>query len=68
MSYPTRYYDMQRRVIHDIRFTHRTGLCPICRLRPRARWADTGDLRITCGHQSCFIQWLPVKGDPHAHE
>lgn len=42
-----------------IRFAQRTGRCPICHARPRARWKDTGALRITCGHPECFKRWLP---------
>jgi hypothetical protein len=60
MAYPNRYYDMQRAVMRDIGFAVRTGLCPVCRIRPRARWPDTNALRVTCGAHTCFIKWLPV--------
>lgn len=42
-----------------IRFAERTGRCPMCHTRQRARWKDTGALRITCGHPECFRKWLP---------
>ena len=42
-----------------IRFAERTGRCPLCGKRERARWKDNGDLRITCGHPECFAKWLP---------
>lgn len=31
----------------------------MCNKRERARWKDTGALRITCGHPECFTRWLP---------
>lgn len=42
-----------------IRYAVRTGICPMCNKRERARWKDTGALRITCGHPECFTRWLP---------
>lgn len=42
-----------------IRFAARTGRCPMCGIRPRAKWKDTGALRITCGHDECFRKWIP---------
>lgn len=42
-----------------IRFAVRTGRCPMCQIRDRARWKDTGALRITCGHPECYRRWLP---------
>lgn len=43
----------------QIRFATRTGMCPICHKRPRARWKDDGSLRVTCGHAVCYHKWLP---------
>ena len=60
MSYPSRYYAMQRTVILDIGFAKRTGLCPVCRQNPCGTW-PSGGKRITCGNQSCFLRWLPVR-------
>lgn len=42
-----------------IRYAVATGKCPLCGKRPRARWKDTGALRITCGHPECFRKWIP---------
>lgn len=42
-----------------IRYAVRTGLCPMCNKRPRARWKDDNSLRITCGHPECYRMWLP---------
>lgn len=47
------------RTARAIRSATRTGICPMCGKRPRARWKDTGDLRITCGHKECFRLWMP---------
>lgn len=55
------------RVAIDVGYATRTGLCPVCHKRARAIWHDTGDLRITCGHESCFLKWLPGKHDPIEH-
>lgn len=52
---------MGDRVAQMIAYATRTGKCPICNTRPRARWKDTGDLRITCGHPDCYAKWLPGK-------
>lgn len=43
----------------QMKFATRTGLCPICHKRPRARWKDTKALRVTCGNEVCFRTWLP---------
>lgn len=59
MAYPSRYYDMQRAVIQEIRFNQLTGLCPVCRKRKSGTWAD-GSKRITCGQMTCFLRWLPI--------
>lgn len=59
MSYPGRYYQMQQSVMADVRLSHRSGLCPICKQRPSATWPD-GVRRITCGEEGCFLRWLPV--------
>lgn len=42
-----------------IRYAAKTGMCPMCHKRPRARWGDNGDLRITCGQEECYRKWLP---------
>lgn len=42
-----------------IRYANQFERCPMCHIRPRARWKDTGTLRITCGHPECFKKWLP---------
>lgn len=42
-------------------YATRTGKCPMCGTRPRARWKDTGDTRVTCGHPDCVRAWLPGK-------
>lgn len=52
----------QARVISEIRFATHTGLCPVCRQRPRAVWPN-GAQRMTCGHPTCFLRWLPGKAD-----
>jgi len=60
MSYPTRYYAMQKAVIQDIGFAHRTGLCPVCKQNPSGTW-PSGIKRTTCGSEACFMRWLPVR-------
>jgi hypothetical protein len=62
MSYAAHYYSAQVRVIEDIRFATRTGLCPVCRNRPRAAWPN-GERRMTCGDNQCFLRWLPVRAE-----
>lgn len=62
MSYPSRYYDMQRTVIAELQYAQRTGLCPVCRRRPRGIW-PSGRRRITCGADQCFRRWLPGRSD-----
>lgn len=42
-----------------IAYAVRTGICPMCGKRPRARWKDDNSLRITCGHPECYKMWLP---------
>lgn len=64
MAYPAKYYQMQRDVMSQIRWSHSSGLCPVCKQRPSATWPD-GSRRITCGSERCFIAWLPVRGDGH---
>lgn len=66
MPYPAKYYQMQRDVMSQIRFSHSTGLCAVCKQRPRAAWPN-GATRITCGSERCFMQWLPVHGEGHQH-
>lgn len=62
MSYPSRYYQMQRTVLADIGFSQRTGLCPVCKQRKSATWPD-GVRRITCGADACYRHWLPGRID-----
>ncbi len=62
MSYPSRYYQMQRTVLADIGFSQRTGLCPVCKQRKSATWPD-GVRRITCGADACYRHWLPGRPD-----
>ena len=62
MSYPSRYYQMQRTVIAEMQFAQRTGLCPVCRRRQQGVWPD-GAKRMTCGDESCFRRWLPGRPD-----
>lgn len=68
MAYPAKYYQMQQAVMRDIGFNVRTGLCPVCRVRPSATWPD-GKSRITCNARTCFNQWLPIhtKDQDNAH-
>lgn len=66
MPYPAKYYQMQRDVMSQVRWSHSTGLCPVCKQRPSATWPD-GVKRITCGSERCFITWLPVHGEGHQH-
>lgn len=65
MAYPSKYYDMQRKVMFDVRFSHSTGRCPVCKSRPCGVWPD-GVKRITCGSDECFMRWLPVHYDGSA--
>lgn len=55
------------RTVEDLRFANRTGLCPVCRMRPRGVWQDTGAKRVTCGSMSCYTRWLPTPRD-HSYE
>lgn len=67
MAYPTHYCIAQAHVIEQLRWAGATGLCPVCRQRPRARWPN-GELRITCGNQRCFRRWLPVRAGAQEKE
>lgn len=51
-----------------IRFATKSGMCPMCHKRPRARWKDDGSLRITCGNAECYKRWLPGSREIMKHE
>jgi hypothetical protein len=63
-SNDAKYWSMINGVMQQIRSTKE--LCVVCHRKQRARWADTGALRMTCGDAKCFIEWLPVKEDKSA--
>jgi hypothetical protein len=67
MSYPTRYYAMQRTVQFEIGYNVRTGRCPVCRQRPSGMWPD-GVARITCGAEECYRRWLPGRPDTNEQQ
>lgn len=66
-SYTGHQYRLQHQVMLQVRWAGRTGKCPVCRVRPSGVWPD-GVGRVTCGHNDCYIRWLPVRGEPTNEE
>jgi len=62
MAYTSKQYAAQAAVQQLICRAEADGLCAVCHQKKRARWRDTGEMRMTCGSDKCFIDWLPVKG------
>lgn len=62
MAYTNQQYIAQAKLQHAIGQANHDGLCVVCRKNQRSRWADTNVLRMTCGDNKCFMEWLPVKG------
>lgn len=66
--YTAAQYAAQQRLMSRVRWSVRTGLCPVCCRRPVARWPD-GVQRATCGDQECAERWLRVRPEREAeHE
>lgn len=53
----------QQRTAKMIRVSRRTGLCPICRIRPCYVWPDSGLQRVTCDNKKCRKSWLLTGSD-----
>ena len=63
MAYTKEQYQAQSKTMQTVGQANASGLCAVCQKRPRSPWQDTGELRMTCGARTCFIAWLPVKGE-----